>query len=41
LRQTCKLNDIDPLVYLAEVLTRIVNVHLNNDMPGAKAFLPP
>jgi hypothetical protein len=36
--RTCKLNDIDPLEYLADVLTRIVNVHPNSDMPGAKAF---
>jgi hypothetical protein len=37
-RQTCKLNHIDPLEYLADVLTRIVNVHPNSDMLGAKAF---
>ena len=25
--ETCKLNDVDPQAYLAEVLTRIVNGH--------------
>jgi transposase len=28
--ETCKLNDIDPLAYLTDVLTRIVNGHPNN-----------
>jgi transposase len=26
------LNDVDPLGYLADVLTRIVNGHLNRDI---------
>jgi hypothetical protein len=30
--ETCKLNDIDPLAYLTEVLTRIVNGHPNRDI---------
>jgi transposase len=30
--ETCKLNDIDPLAYLTEVLTRIVNGHPNSDI---------
>jgi transposase len=30
--ETCKLNDIDPLAYLADVLTRIVNGHPNSDI---------
>ncbi|MFG3594579.1 transposase domain-containing protein [Bradyrhizobium sp. RDI18] len=29
---TCKLNDIDPLAYLTDVLTRIVNGHPNRDI---------
>ena len=30
--ETCKLNDIDPLAYLTNVLTRIVNGHPNSDI---------
>jgi transposase len=30
--ETCKLNDVDPLGYLTDVLTRIVNGHLNRDI---------
>lgn len=29
--ETCKLNDIDPVAYLTDVLTRIVNRHPNHD----------
>ena len=28
--ETCKLNDVDPLGYLTDVLTRIVNGHPNS-----------
>jgi transposase len=35
--ETCKLNDIDPLGYLTDVLTRIVNGHPNRDID---ALLP-
>jgi len=30
--ETCKLNDIDPLAYLTDALTRIVNGHPNRDI---------
>jgi nucleoside-diphosphate-sugar epimerase len=30
--ETCKLNDVDPLCYLTDVLTRIVNGHPNSDI---------
>ena len=30
--ETCKLNDVEPLGYLTDVLTRIVNGHPNNDI---------
>ena len=30
--ETCKLNDIDPLAYLTDVLTRIINGHPNRDI---------
>lgn len=30
--ETCKLNDVDPLAYLADVLTRIVSGHPNRDI---------
>ncbi len=30
--QTCKLNDVDPLGYLTDVLARIVNGHSNRDI---------
>jgi len=30
--ETCKLNNIDPLEYLTNVLTRIVNGHPNRDI---------
>ncbi|WP_247540210.1 transposase domain-containing protein, partial [Bradyrhizobium sp. 168] len=30
--ETCKLNDVDPLAYLTDVLTRIVNGHPNRDI---------
>jgi transposase len=30
--ETCKLNDIDPLAYLTDVLTRIVNGHSNSEI---------
>ncbi len=35
--ETCKINDIDPLGYLTDVLTRIVNGHPNRDID---ALLP-
>ncbi|MBB5045976.1 transposase [Rhodopseudomonas rhenobacensis] len=35
--ETCKLNDIDPLGYLTDVLTRIANGHPNRDI---EALLP-
>jgi transposase len=30
--ETCKLNDIDPLACLSDVLTRIVNGHPNSEI---------
>lgn len=30
--ETCKLNDVDPLAYLTDVLTRISNGHPNRDI---------
>ncbi|TPK62434.1 IS66 family transposase, partial [Mesorhizobium sp. B2-4-15] len=30
--ETCKLNDVEPLGYLAEILTRIVNGHPNSQI---------
>ena len=30
--ETCKLNDIDPIAYLTDVLTRIVNGHPNSEV---------
>lgn len=30
--ETCKLNNINPLEYLADVLIRIVNAHPNSDI---------
>lgn len=30
--ETCKLNDVDPLTYLTDALTRIVTGHPNNDI---------
>lgn len=30
--KTCKLNDVDPLAYLTDVLTKIVNGHPNRDI---------
>ncbi|MGY4602842.1 hypothetical protein ACVW16_001254 [Bradyrhizobium sp. USDA 4474] len=30
--ETCKLNDVDPLAYLSDVPTRIVNRHPNRDI---------
>jgi hypothetical protein len=33
--ETCKLNDVDPLAYLTDVLTRIVNGHPNRDIDQA------
>jgi transposase len=30
--ETCKLNEIDPLAYLTDVLTRVVNGHPNSDI---------
>ena len=35
--ETCKLNAIDPLAYLTDVLTRIVNGHPNRNID---ALLP-
>jgi len=32
LTESCKLNDIDPLAYLTDVLTRIVNGHSNSEI---------
>ncbi len=29
--ETCKIDDVDPLAYLTDVLTRIVNGHPNRD----------
>jgi hypothetical protein len=36
--ETCKLNDIDPLAYLTDVLTRIVNGHPNRDIDPKHRF---
>lgn len=33
--ETCKLNAVDPLAYLANTLTAIVNVHAGPDQTGA------
>ena len=30
--ETCKLNDVDPLAHLADVLTRIANGHPNSEI---------
>ena len=30
--ETCKLNGVDPLVYLADALAKIVNGYLNRDI---------
>ena len=30
--ETCKLNDVDPLAYLTDVLTSIVNSHPNSEI---------
>ena len=30
--ETCKLNDVDPLAYLTNVLARIANGHPNSDI---------
>lgn len=30
--ETCKINDVDPLTYLTDVLTKIVNGHPNRDI---------
>ena len=30
--ETCKLNDVDPLNYLTDVLSRIVNGHPNSEI---------
>jgi len=30
--ETCKLNDVDPLAYLTDVLTKIVNGHPNSEI---------
>ena len=30
--ETCKINDVDPLAYLTDVLTRIVKGHPNRDI---------
>ena len=30
--ETCKLNDVEPQAYLADVLTRLVNGHPNNHL---------
>jgi transposase len=30
--ETCKINDVDPLGYLTDVITRIVNGHPNSDI---------
>jgi hypothetical protein len=35
--ETCKLNDIDPLGYLTDVLARIIDSHPNRDID---ALLP-
>ena len=35
--ETCKLNNVDPLAYLTDVLTRIVNGHPNS---GIDQLLP-
>jgi len=32
--ETCKLNDIDPQAYIADVLTKIVNDHPNSQIDG-------
>ncbi|WP_426426359.1 transposase domain-containing protein [Bradyrhizobium genosp. A] len=42
--ETCKLNDVDLLAYLTDVLTKIVNGHPNRDidqlLPGPTALNP-
>jgi hypothetical protein len=30
--ETCKINDVNPLDYLTDVITRIVNGHPNSDI---------
>ena len=30
--ETCKINDVDPLAYLTDVLRRIINGHPNRDI---------
>jgi len=30
--ETCKINDVNPLHYLTDVITRIVNAHPNRDI---------
>jgi transposase len=30
--ETCKINDVDPLDYLTDIITRIVNGHPNSDI---------
>lgn len=32
--ETCKLNHINPLAYITDVLTRIVNGHPNRELDG-------
>jgi transposase IS66-like protein len=39
--ETCKLHEVDPLSYLAEVLTRIVNGHPNGEIDKRKRFDDP
>ena len=41
--ETCKLNDVEPLGYLADVLTRIVNGHPNSQIDDLLpwAYIPP
>jgi hypothetical protein len=36
--ETCKLNDIDPLAYLTDVLTRIVDGHPNRDIDALRPW---
>jgi len=34
--ETCKINDVDPLAYLADVLTKIVNGLMSGDLDASR-----
>jgi hypothetical protein len=38
--ETCKINDVNPLHYLTDVITRIVNGHPNSDRSAVAMGLP-